>query len=78
MGTKVKNKDKDLAKELKKFMDSLPDDSDATMDDFYDKMGVKKKHRTGFGTAALLKQYYELVEEERVKNAERCAYVQVQ
>ena len=66
----VKNKDKNLAVELKKFMDSLPDDSDATIDDFYDKMGIKKKHRTGFGTAAILKQYCELLREEGVKDAE--------
>ena len=57
--------DTNLAVELKKYMDALPEDSEKTIDDFYDHVGLEQEYRTGFGTAALFKQYYELVEEDK-------------
>ncbi len=52
-----------MAVELKKFMDALPDDSELTIDDFYDYVGLDDEYRNDFATAALFDQYYKLCEE---------------
>ena len=60
--------DENIVKQLKEVMDQLPDDSDMTIDDFYDYINLEKKYRTDFGTAALFKQYYELEEKLKENN----------
>ncbi len=48
-----------MLKEFTKYIENLPEDSKATIDDFYDLIEIPRKDRSDFATAALLKQYYE-------------------
>jgi hypothetical protein len=53
-----------LAEMFKEFIDNLPEDSDATIDDFYDHVGIDEDDRSDFATAAILSQYLKLIDAE--------------
>lgn len=53
---------------VKAFLEKLNDPNlskDYTIDDFYEEMGIPKKQRSDFATAALLKQ---MLEQETINN----------
>ena len=57
-------KEQEMAVQLKEYIDALEDGSEATIDNFYDSIGIKAKHRSDYITAALFKQYYELINKD--------------
>jgi len=58
----------DLVEELFKKLEDPDLPGDYTIDNFYKEMGIPKKHRTDFGTAAIFKQMLERYPADRATN----------